>query len=120
MSQQNFLKQVHENTVASEVVNESHRKNVFDLKGKVAKVNICQDIIVPKSNDCQIKTETFSHNRIFSPVRAGKNLHFAHEFCLNCFRQNRTRLKRVKIFPMQIIAKLPEKSNQLQICTKSI
>ena len=82
--------------------------------------NTCPDIIVPKSNECQIITGIFSNIQIFPPVRAWKNLHFAHEFCLDCFQQNQIRSKTVKTLPMQIMAKLPEKPNQLQIPTKSI
>ena len=82
--------------------------------------NTCPDIIVPKSNDCQIKTRIFSNMQFFAPVRARKNLYFAHEFCLNCFIQNRIRSKTVKTLPKQIMAKLPEKPNQLQIPTKSV
>ena len=56
---------------------------------------------------------------IFPPVRTGKNLHFAHEFHLVCFVQNRIKSKTVKTFPLQIMAKLPEKPNQHQVLTKS-
>ena len=62
--------------------------------------NTCPDIIVPKSNDCPIKTGIFSNMQIFSLVRAWKSLHFAHEFCLDCFIQNRIRSKTVKTLPL--------------------
>ena len=58
--------------------------------------------------------------QFFSPVRALKTLHFAHEFCLKSFMQNRKRLKTIQTFPTEITAKLPGKPHQLQMSIKSI
>ena len=81
--------------------------------------NICTLIIVKRSNNCQIWADIFSHMQIFPSVRSWKNLHFSHEFHLNCILQNQVRSKTVKTFPTQIMAKLPEKPYQLQLFTKS-
>ena len=58
--------------------------------------------------------------QISSPVRALKNLYFAHEFYLNSFMLTWIRLEKVEIFPMQISAKLPEKPYQLKMSAKSL